>query len=229
MDSNQTWYEASLVCAHSFLWIWANSKTPKKYHPLLCYLVYCFSAEKCNFGSFITSAYHHGFHQNLVRVTPTMSSSYPVNMSKIWGIKKYDFFFVLSDFPLKSNFGSLITIMNVHGFHPNLTWSIPTVPSFIPVNMSKIWGFKNFTFVLNIFFTQKNFTKYHFYTMCTNYLKNYHKNGLSHLMRHWLHTHWQSEWTHIHALSASPKQVISQKPCEFCIECIWLLVPHISS
>ena len=52
--------------------------------------------------------------------------------------------------------GSLITIMNVHGFHPNLTWSIPTVPSFIPVNMSKIWGFKNFTFVLSIFFHTQN-------------------------------------------------------------------------
>ena len=115
-----------------------------------------FSTEKCNFGSLITSAYHHGFQPNLVRVTPTMSSSYPVNMSKIWGIKKYDFFFVLSDFPLKSNFGSLITIMNDHEFQPNLTWSIPTVPSFIPVNMSEIWGFKNFTFVLSYFFTHKN-------------------------------------------------------------------------
>ena len=150
--------------------------------------------------------------------------------SKSEKTKNIIYFGVFTEKSLRSvTLGSLITIMNVHGFHPNLTWSIPTVPSFIPVNMSKIWGFKNFTFVLNIFFTQKNFTKYHFYTMCTNYLKNYHKNGLSHLMRHWFHTKWQSEWTHIHALSASPKQVISQKPCEFCIECIWLLVPHISS
>ena len=189
-----------------------------------------FSTEKCNFGSLITSAYHHGFQPNLVRVTPTMSSSYPVNMSKIWGIKKYHLLWCFHRQSLRSvPLGSLITIMNVHGFHPNLTWSIPTVPSFIPVNMSKIWGFKNFTFVLNIFFTQKNFTKYHFYTMCTNYLKNYHKNGLSHLMRHWLHSHWQSEWTHVHVTSALPKQVISQKPCKLSTECIWLLLPHISS
>ena len=126
-------------------------------------------------------------------------------------------------------FGSLISSMSVHGFQPNLTWSIPTVPSFIPVNMSKIWGFKNFTFVLSKFFCVWFFSKYHFYTLCTDYLKNYHKNGLSHLMRHWLHTPWQSEWIHIHVPSTLPKQVISQKPCKLSTECIWLLVPHISS
>ena len=189
MDSNQTWYEASLVCAHSFLWIWANSETPKIFTSSL-YLVYCFSAEKCNFGSFITSAYHHGFHQNLVRVTPTMCTFSPVNMSKIWGIKKYHLLWCFHRQSLRSvPLGSLITIMNDHEFQPNLTWSIPTVPSFIPVNMSEIWGFKNFTFVLsNFFFNTQKFTKYHFYTLCTNYLKIHHKNGLSHLMRHWLHT-----------------------------------------
>ena len=56
-----------------------------------------------------------------------------------------------------------------------------------------------------VIFLCENFTKYHFYTMCTNYLKNYHKNGLSNLMRHWLHTQWQSEWTHIHVSSTSTK------------------------
>ena len=159
-----------------------------------------------------------------------MSSSYPVKMVKIWENKKYHLLCCFHWQSLRSvTLGSLITIMNVHGFHPNLTWSILTVPSFIPVNMSKIWGFKNFTFVLNIFFTQKNFTKYHFYTLCTKYLKNYHKNGLSHLMRHWLHTPWLSEWTPAHVPSTSSKQVISQKVWKLCIECIWLLVPHISS
>ena len=173
----------------------------------------------------------HGFQLNLVRVTPTMSSSYPVNMSKIWENKNITYFGVFTDKSLRSvTFGSLITIMNDHRFQPNLAWSTPTVPSFVPVNMSEIWGFKNFTFVLsNFFLTHKKITKYHFYTLCTKYLKIHHKNGLFHLMRHWLDTKWQSEWTHTHVISASLKQVISQKPCKLCIECIWLLVPHISS
>ena len=211
MDSNQTWYEASLVCVHSFLWIWASSET-SKITPLLClYLVkcfqlkvnfllhitsmnvhgfhpnsnrvtstmcssypvkmskiwgfkkyhllsVCFSAKKCIFGSFITSMNVHGFHPNSNRVTPTMSSSYPVKMSKIWGNKKYHLLWCFHWQSLRSvTLGSLITTMSVHGFQPNLAWSIPTVPSFIPVNMSKIWGFKNFTFVLSNFFCVKIF------------------------------------------------------------------------
>ena len=72
--------------------------------------------------------------------------------------KNIIYFGVFTEKSLRSvTLGSLITIMNVHGFHPNLKWSILTVPSFIPVNMSKIWGFKNFTFVLSYFFTQKFF------------------------------------------------------------------------
>ena len=136
------------------------------------------------FGSFISSMSVHGFQPNSNRVTPAMSPSYPVNMSKIWGFKIFTYFGVFTDNHSEVYFESLITSMSVHGFQPNLTWSIPTVPSFIPVNISKIWGFKNFTFVLNIFFFTRKITKYNFYTMCTNYLRNYHKNGLSHLMRH---------------------------------------------
>ena len=157
MDSNQTWYEASLVCVHSFLWIWASSET-SKITPLLClYLVKCFQL-KVNFLLHITSMNVHGFHPNSNRVTSTMCSSYPVKMSKIWGFKKYHLLSVCFSAKklLRSvTLGSLITIMNVHGFQPNLAWSIPTVPSFIPVNMSKIWGFKNFTFVLSNFFCVK--------------------------------------------------------------------------
>ena len=81
--------------------------------------------------------------------------------------KNIIYFGVFTEKSLRSvTLGSLITIMNVHGFHPNLTWSIPTVPSFIPVNMSKIWGFKNFTFVLNIFFTQKKILLSTIFTQC---------------------------------------------------------------
>ena len=108
--------------------------------------------------SLITIMNVHGFQLNLVRVTPTMSSSYPVNMSKIWENKNITYFGVFTDKSLRSvTFGSLITIMNDHRFQPNLAWSTPTVPSFVPVNMSEIWGFKNFTFVLSYFFTQKFF------------------------------------------------------------------------
>ena len=129
---------------------------PKNFH-FFFVLSVCFQLKSVTFGSLITSAYHHGFQPNLVRVTPTMSSSYPVNMSKIWGIKKYHLLWCFHRQSLRSvPLGSLITIMNDHEFQPNLTWSIPTVPSFIPVNMSEIWGFKNFTFVLSYFFTHKN-------------------------------------------------------------------------
>ena len=45
--------------------------------------------KKWTFGSLITSAYHHGFHPNLIRVTPTMCTFSPVKMVKIWENKKY--------------------------------------------------------------------------------------------------------------------------------------------
>ena len=48
-----------------------------------------FSSKKWTFGSPTTSMNVHGFQPNSNRVTLTMSSSYPVNMSKIWEVKKY--------------------------------------------------------------------------------------------------------------------------------------------
>ena len=144
MDSNQTWYEASLVCVHSFLWIWASSET-SKITPLLClYLVKCFQL-KVNFLLHITSMNVHGFHPNSNRVTSTMCSSYPVKMSKIWGFKKYHLLSVCFS-AKKCIFGSFITSMNVHGFHPNSNRVTPTMCPSYPVKMSKIWGFKNITY-----------------------------------------------------------------------------------
>ena len=160
----------------------------------------------------------HGFHPNSNRVTPTMSSSYPVKMSKIWGIKKNVIYFGVftdshsevqlwvtynsNDWPwISTKFGmkhSHCTLIHPCEYEQNLRNQ-----KISPLYLA--------------FFSHKKFAKYHFYTLCTKYLKNYHKNGLSHLMRHWLHTQLQSEWTHIRVSSTSSKQVISQKPCELCI------------
>ena len=111
MDSNQTWYEASLVCVHSFLWIWASSET-SKITPLLClYLVKCFQL-KVNFLLHITSMNVHGFHPNSNRVTPTMCPSYPVKMSKIWGFKNITYFGVFTEKLLRS-----VTFWVTYKFH----------------------------------------------------------------------------------------------------------------
>ena len=50
---------------------------------------------KCSlsWNHLITSAYHHGFHPNLVRVIPTMCTFSPVKMVKIWGDQKIHHFF----------------------------------------------------------------------------------------------------------------------------------------
>ena len=56
-------------------------------------LIVCFQLKSELFGHLITSAYHHGFHPNLVRVTPSMHSSYPVKMVKIWGGSKKSIIF----------------------------------------------------------------------------------------------------------------------------------------
>ena len=144
MDSNQTWYEVSFACVHSFLWIWANSKTPKKISPPLCYLVWFF-IEKVNFRSLITSMSVHRFHPNSNRVTLTMSPSYPVNMSKIWGNKKCHLLWCFHwQVTQRCNFESLITTMSVHGFQPNSNRVTPTVYSSYPVKMNKIWGIKKY-------------------------------------------------------------------------------------
>ena len=144
MDSIQTWYEASLVCVHSFLWIWANSETSKKYHPSLLLSV-LFSTKKCNFWSLITSMNIHGFQPNSNRVTPTMSSNYPVNMSKIWWVKKYHLLWCFHwQVTQRCTFWSFITIMNGHGFQPNSNRVTPTMSPSYPVNMSKIWCIKKY-------------------------------------------------------------------------------------
>ena len=68
---------------------------PKNFH-FFFVLSVCFQLKSVTLGSLITSAYHHGFHPNSNRVTPTMCSSYPVKMSKICGIKKYHLLCVFS-------------------------------------------------------------------------------------------------------------------------------------
>ena len=101
--------------------------------------------KKWTFGSLITSAYHHGFHPNLIRVTPTMCTFSPVKMVKIWENKKYHLLWCFHRQSLRSvTLGSLITIMNVHGFHPNSNWVTPTMSSSYPVKMVKIWGIKKY-------------------------------------------------------------------------------------
>ena len=150
MDSIQTWFESLPLCVHSALWKWSKSEKTKN---IIYFGVFTEkSLRSVTLGSLITIMNVHGFHPNLAWCIPTVPSFIPVNMSKIWGIKKYHLLWCFHRQSLRSvTLGSLISSMNVHGFHPNLKWSILTVPSFIPVNMSKIWGIKNFTFVLNIF------------------------------------------------------------------------------
>ena len=53
--------------------------------------------------------------------------------------------YLVCDFSAKKcNFESLITIMNVHGFHPNSNRVTPTMCSSYPVKMSKICGIKKY-------------------------------------------------------------------------------------
>ena len=147
----------------------------------------------------------HGFHPNSNRVTLTMSSSYPVNMSKIWGIKKYHLLWCFHWQSLRSvTFWSLITSVNHHGFQPNLIRSIPTVPSFIPVNMSEIWGFKNFTFVLSIFFTHKNLLSTIF-TPCAQIISEI-------ITRMGYPTLWDIDYTHIGSLNEPILMLPAHRP-----------------
>ena len=147
----------------------------------------------------------HGFQLNLVRVTPTMSSSYPVNMSKIWENKNITYFGVFTDKSLRSvTSGSLITIMNDHRFQPNLAWSTPTVPSFVPVNMSEIWGFKNFTFVLSIFFTHKNLLSTIF-TPCAQIISKF-------ITRMDYLTLWGIDSTHTDSLNEPILMLLAHRP-----------------
>ena len=136
MDFIQTQTESLPLCALATLWKWAKSVESKNIIYFVCF--HRQSLRSVTFGSLITIMNVHGFQPNSNRVTPTMCSSYPVKMIKIWGIKKYHLLSVFTEKSLRSvTFGSLITSMNVHGFQPNLAWSIPTVPSFIPVNMGQ--------------------------------------------------------------------------------------------
>ena len=77
---------------HVLIWPCKNELNLMNEKKFGTYLVKCFQLKKWTFGSLITSAYHHGFHPNLVRVTPTVCTSYPVKMVKIWWGQKIHHF-----------------------------------------------------------------------------------------------------------------------------------------
>ena len=83
LGTKHSWYVFIHSCEYELI-----LRPPKNITPSLLLSV-IFQLKSVTFGSPITSMSVHGFQPNSNRVTPTMSSSYPVKMSKIWEIKKY--------------------------------------------------------------------------------------------------------------------------------------------